>query len=136
MAKLEGPPQHVALAYDVYPTAARETLMRIRGLLLDVAQEPGVGPITETLKWGEPSYLTEATKSGSTIRLAWKSNSPEEVSVFFNCKTTLIGDMREMFPTQFRYEGNRGLHIAIAAPIEVEALSLCLLRALTYHVAK
>ena len=32
------------------------------------ALETEAGPLTETLKWGEPAYLTEATGSGSTGR--------------------------------------------------------------------
>lgn len=36
------------------------------------ASTDGGGPIEETLKWGDPAYVTSATKSGSTIRVVWK----------------------------------------------------------------
>ena len=58
----------------------------------------GVGPLTETLKWGEPAYLTEATRSGSTVRLGWFRSSERECAVLFNCRTTLVDDFRERFP--------------------------------------
>lgn len=40
-----------------------------RLIVATAAETSGVGPLTEMLKWGEPAYLTEATVSGSTIRL-------------------------------------------------------------------
>jgi hypothetical protein len=30
---------------------------------------PGVGALHETLKWGQPAYLTPETRSGTTLRL-------------------------------------------------------------------
>ena len=40
------------------------------------ASTDGGGPIEETLKWGDPAYVTSATKSGSTIRVVWKKARP------------------------------------------------------------
>ena len=39
---------------------ATKTFHQIRGLIFDVAKDhtDGVGRLEETLKWGEPSYLT------------------------------------------------------------------------------
>ena len=62
------------------------------------AATPGVGALEETLKWGEPAYLTSATRSGSTIRLAWKPARPEQYAMFFNCQTTLVDTFRTLFP--------------------------------------
>ena len=53
-------------------------LMTLRALIFDVAAKTdGVGALDETLKWGEPAYLTRS-KSGSTIRLGWKASAPDE----------------------------------------------------------
>ena len=47
-----------------------EKLLLLRQLLLDTAKETeGVGEIEETLKWNEPSYVTNNPKTGSTIRI-------------------------------------------------------------------
>ena len=46
-----------------YPHAVRQCLDAVRALIIEVAMERDVGPLTETLKWGEPAYLTEATKA-------------------------------------------------------------------------
>jgi len=39
-------------------------------MIFDVAKKtPGVGKLEEDLRWGQPSYLTLETGSGSTIRI-------------------------------------------------------------------
>lgn len=51
------------------PPEVRELVMRLRQLALDTAAELAeVGDVEETLKWGEPSYVS---RTGSTIRLGW-----------------------------------------------------------------
>ncbi len=68
-------------------------------MIFDVAASTeGVGAIEETLKWGEPAYLTTASKSGSTIRMDWKGKKPNQFAMYFNCKTTLVETFRTMFP--------------------------------------
>src|SRR3990167_3950069 len=60
-------------AWNAFPAPARACLENLRPLIhVTAAKPPAAGPLTETLKWGEPAFLTEATKSGTTIRLAWK----------------------------------------------------------------
>ncbi|MBU2454123.1 MAG: DUF1801 domain-containing protein, partial [Proteobacteria bacterium] len=56
----------VAAVFNSYPKKIRAKLMFLRKLILETADViEGVGEIEETLKWGEPSYLTPKTKSGS-----------------------------------------------------------------------
>ena len=56
--------------YRAYPAKLREKLMRLRQLIFETAaQLQDVGPLEETLKWGQPSYLTKQSKSGTTIRV-------------------------------------------------------------------
>ena len=60
----------VAAVFEAYPAAMRRRLLALRALVFDVAAKTeGVGRLTETLKWGQPSYLTEQTKSGTTVRI-------------------------------------------------------------------
>ena len=48
----------------------RPAIMALHDLILDVAAKtPAIGPIEETLKWGQPAFLPNTTKSGTTIRL-------------------------------------------------------------------
>jgi hypothetical protein len=106
----------------------------VRDLIFETAADiEGIGPLTETLKWGEPAYLTEATGSGSTIRLGWFRSSERECAVLFNCRTTLVDDFRSQFPGVFAYEKNRAILLDARKPLPSAPLSACLGMALTYH---
>lgn len=63
-------PQEVKAVFASYLTAAQAKLHILRRIVFEEAKRPEVGPIQETLKWGEPAYLTAKSKSGSTIRMA------------------------------------------------------------------
>ena len=127
---------HVAAAFEAYPPKIRAKLLRLRKLILDTARRTdGVGPVTETLKWGEPAYLTEATKSGSTIRLGWKQKTPGQLGIYFNCNTTLVDTFRTLFP-ELAYEGNRAIVFQANDTLPVDDLCECFAAALTYHMRK
>ncbi|AXX97500.1 DUF1801 domain-containing protein [Profundibacter amoris] len=127
-------PACVKAAFDAFPELARYTLLNVRSLIFQTAaQNPAVGPLTETLKWGEPAYLTEETKSGSTIRMAWKPAKPDHGALFFNCKTTLVNTMREIYPDSFTYQGTRAVLFRLDQPLPNDALAHCIEMALTYH---
>lgn len=126
-------PADVAAAFDAFPVAIGRRLRGIRGLIFKTAARlDGVGPLTETLKWGEPAYLTEASGSGTTIRLGWLRPSESHCAVLFNCKTTLVESMRERFPDEFVYQKNRAVLLDMSRPVPEAPLSICLGMALTY----
>lgn len=123
----------VAAAFDAFPASARAGLLEMRDLIFDVAAETeGVGALQETLKWGQPAYLTPETKSGSTIRLG----APKDggLALYAHCQTTIISDFRGLFPDEFTYEGNRAVRFAEGDDLKPRALSLLIKSALTYHV--
>jgi Arc/MetJ-type ribon-helix-helix transcriptional regulator len=127
-------PADVAAAFDAFPEAIRRRLLDVRRLLFQTADETeGVGPLTETLKWGEPAYLTLASGSGSTIRLGRAPSSAHDGAVLFNCRTTLVEAFRGQFPDVFRFEKNRAILLGTATPLPETELSICLRIALTYH---
>ncbi len=69
-------PADVAAVFAGFPERVRRRLLEVRDLIFETAADiEGVGPLTETLKWGEPAYLTGATGSGTTIRLGWFRSS-------------------------------------------------------------
>jgi hypothetical protein len=130
-------PEPVADALSRYPEPVRARLLEIREAIFAIAAETeGVGPLTETLKWGEPAYLTKASKSGTTIRLGTPKSAPGKCAVFFNCKTTLVETFRTHFSSDFYFEGNRALVLSSTVPVPEEPLALCLRAALTYHRRK
>ena len=127
-------PQHVTTALARYRAPAQARLLEVRELIFEVAaQTDGVGALTETLKWGEPAYLTEASGSGTTIRLGVSRQAPDACAVFFNCQTTLIEQFRAQFGRDLAFEGNRGLIIACNGPLPRAAIAFCLHAALVYH---
>jgi hypothetical protein len=133
----EIPNANVAQTYAAYPPPLRRKLLALRRLVLDTAAAtPGVGEIEETLKWGEPAYLTTASKSGSTIRLGPVKASPSQYALYFNCKTTLVDTFRTLFPQELRYEGNRAIVLDTADAVSRDALAFCIQSALTYHHRK
>jgi hypothetical protein len=126
-------PADVSAVFGAFPEPVRRRLLEVRSLIFETAAKiEGVGPLAETLKWGDPAYLTEASGSGSTIRLGWLRAS-DNCAVLFNCHTTLVGDFRDQFPDAFVYEMNRALLLDACKPLPEVPLSACLRMALTYH---
>jgi len=127
----------VATVFEGYPSKFRRKLLALRELILETARSTeGVGEIEETLKWGEPAYVTSESKSGSTIRIAWKRSAPTHYAIYFHCQTDLVETFREWFPDEFNFEGNRSLVFGENEKVPVEPLSICIATALTYHRSK
>lgn len=126
--------QAVEAVFAGYPAAVRRKLMMLRETIFEVAAgTPGVGPIDETLRWGEPAYLTTATRSGSSIRIAWKPAKPNQYAMYFICTTDLVSTFRSLFPHDFRFEGRRALVFEADDAVPMDALAVCIRAALTYH---
>jgi uncharacterized protein DUF1801 len=124
----------VAKVFAAYPPSIRAKLKAVRRLIFEVAATTqGVGPLQETLKWGEPAYLPATPRTGSAIRLGWKGSAPECCAVYFHCKTTLIGTFRTLFADEFGFEGNRALLLKPSGRLPEKPLAACLAMALTYH---
>ncbi len=120
-----------------YPAKLRAKLTALRGLILKTAAKTeGVGALEETLKWGQPSYLTAETKSGSTIRIDRVKASDERYAVYFHCQTGLVSTFRELYPETFAYEGNRAIVLDVNRKPDEKALAHCIALALTYHARK
>jgi hypothetical protein len=125
-------PQVAARFFD-FSTSHRGVLLEVRHAIFGIASTlPETGRIEETLKWGQPSYLTPDTKSGTTLRLGVsKGGLP---SLYAHCQTTLISDFKSIFPDDFAYDGNRAVHIDEMRRVPMEKLKLLIVRALIYHI--
>ena len=122
----------VQTVFEGYPSAERERLLALRQLIFDVATATeGVGPLTETLKWGQPAYLTEKTKSGSTVRLGTTKN-PGETAVYFICHTGLVSQFKDVLPDALPYEGTRAIVFGADDQVDEDELAQCLAMALTF----
>ena len=119
---------------DSYPSLVSERLLLLRQLILDCAEEiESITKLEETLKWGEPSYIS---KSGSAIRFDYKEKSPQQFCIYFNCKTKLIDTFKELYGDTFVYQGNRALVFEISQTLPNKELAHCLSLALRYKKIK
>ncbi len=116
-----------------YPSTAQAALSRLRGLILTAADQADIQDLTETLKWGEPSFQC---KSGSTLRIDWKPKYPDSVSLFVNCKTSLIETIRERYPGALETVGSREVRLPLDQAWHADALDHLIRLTLTYHRVK
>jgi hypothetical protein len=135
---MSGPQDPAVLAvFEAYAPDVRAALLDLRQSILETAAAmPGVGPLTETLRWGQPSYLTQASKSGTTIRIDAVKARPGAYALYVNCKTSLLESYRHLYPDAFGFEGNRALRLDAGRPPPQDALRHCIALALSYHRSK
>ena len=70
--------------FNSYPDDMRKKLLALRALVYEVANnEESIENIEETLKWNEPSFITQY---GSPLRVNWKKSKPYQYSMYFNQK--------------------------------------------------
>ena len=130
------PDAAVDAAFDACPAPVKTKLLALRRLILETARSTkGVGRIEEALKWGQPSYLTAETGSGSTIRIDRVKSADNQVAVFFHCQTDLVDTFRELYP-KLSYSGNRAILLDADAKLPEAELRHCVALALTYHLRK
>jgi hypothetical protein len=127
----------VDAVFATYPKPLKAKLLALRRLIFDTAKTTkGVGALQETLKWGQPSYLTPETKSGSTIRIDQVKSAPNQYAVYFHCQTDLVETFRELYPKELSYGGNRSILLNAQDEIPEAPLRHCVALALTYHLNK
>ncbi|WP_107039156.1 DUF1801 domain-containing protein [Brumimicrobium mesophilum] len=122
------------IVFANYPDFVRDKMQMLRGLVIETAKESnGVDILTETLKWGEPSFVT---KNGSTLRMDWKAKSPNFYAMYFQCNSRLIDTFKLVFDKQFQFEGNRAIVFQLNQKIPELELKQCIKAALNYHLMK
>ena len=124
---------NIETKFSSYPDHIRPIMQELRSLILSVSENNELGVIEETLKWGEPAYLT---KHGSTVRIDWKAKHPNNLFIYFNCKTTLIETFKEIYFDVFKFEGSRAIVLNIDESIPKYELRDCIIMSLRYHEIK
>lgn len=109
-------------------------MQQLRKLVLELTAEiEGLQKLVESLKWGEPSYLT---KHGTTVRMDWKEKTPDQFAVYFKFTSLLVPTFKTIYKHQFTFEGNRAIVFKLDDQIPEEELKHCMKLALTYHKVK
>lgn len=117
-----------------YPDFVRNKMQKLRELVIETAEETAeVSELEETLKWGEPSFVTEI---GSTLRMDWKEKTPNQYAMYFQCTSRLVDTFRLVFDRKFQYEGKRAIVFQLNQKIPAEELKECIKASLRYHKVK
>lgn len=120
--------------FKSYPASIKPKLKKLRSLIMETAEEiESVSAIEETLKWGEPSYIA---KKGSTIRIDWKSKSPNQYAIYFKCTSKLVETFISIYGDLFKYENHRAILFNLEDAIPEKELKTCIAMALEYHLVK
>lgn len=107
----------------------------IRALIERTAAETeGVGPLIESVKWGEPSFTPQKPRVGSSVRIQQRANG--DVALMFICHTNLVEEFRTHYGNRLVFEGNRAIVLPDGRITDEEAVSHCLAMAFTYHRRK
>lgn len=124
----------VEAIFNNYPDTVKDKMLALRKIVMETAQEiEGITRLEETLKWGEPSYLTNI---GSTIRMDWKPRSPDQYAMYFQCTSKLVETFRVVFDNAFELEGKRAIVFDLEDEIPEVELRYCIKAALSYHKVK
>jgi len=124
----------VRAVFENYPLNIQKQLLALRELIINTAFKcEDIKELEETLKWGEPSYIS---KIGSTIRLGLVKSNPNQYAMFFHCKTKLIDTFKEMYGDIFTFEGNRAILFNDKDIISKAELEHCIMMSLRYHKIK
>ena len=124
----------VEIVFANYPDFVRGKLQHLRELVIETAEETeGVTILEETLKWGEPSFVT---KNGSTLRMDWKEKTPDQYAMYFQCTSRLVDTFRLVFDHQFQYAGKRAIVFQLNQKIPELELKECIKASLIYHSVK
>ena len=124
----------VLAVFNNYPKDIKKQMFHLRELILKSASKiEGLEKLEETLKWGEPSYLT---KHGSTLRIDWKAKNPRQYAMYFKCTSKLVSTFKTIYKDTFTFEGNRAIIFQLDDKIPEKALKHCITLTLTYHKIK
>lgn len=118
---------------EKYPSHVQQQMRFLRKLIIDTANEmEEVNVLEETLKWGEPSYIT---KHGSTLRMDWKAKNPLHYALYFKCTSRLVETFKTCF-SSLNYEGNRAIVFQLDQEVPVHEIRECIKATLRYHKVK
>lgn len=126
--------EQVAQVIKHYPPKAKSVFNDVRKIVISAAKESGgLDNTTETLKWGEPSYLADG---GSTVRMKWTEKEPDQFSLYFNCNSILVETFKELYQDEFTFDGHRAISFPLSAKLPDAALKHCIIMSMQYHKLK
>jgi hypothetical protein len=117
-----------------WPATAQAAGWHCRTLFHDVAKARGVGPLAESLKWGQPAWRPRRPRTGSTLRMDWSAQTPDRLNLYVDCKTDLARRLSELHPECPFNDGQRQLAFDLAAPLPDGAIAALAGMTFCYHL--
>ncbi len=125
----------IKAVYHRFPKPMQRKMFELRDIIFEVAKNnPKIGKITESLKWGEPTYETIKTKSGSPLKIIYKTAMDANFSLAVMSSTNLIETFKEIYPKTFYFNGTREVIINSNKKIPRNEIYKCIELALTYNL--
>ena len=119
---------------SAYPDFVKDKMDHLRELVQQTAEEtPEITQLEETLKWGEPSFLT---KTGSTLRMDWKKKKPDQYQLYFKCTSRLVETFKAVYGNQFDFEKSRAIIFQLDEKVPSTEIKKCIKATLLYHKVK
>ena len=123
----------IAAVFEAQPELTANCMARLRALILETAHsDPRVGPLTESLKWGQPAYRPVAANCGTTLRVG--PHKDAGFALYAPCSTTVIPTHAERFAGADRIDGTRAVLFDHPDQIDPDRLRLTILHGLTYFL--
>ncbi|WP_299591736.1 hypothetical protein [uncultured Tateyamaria sp.] len=129
-------PSEILNRTATWPETAQSHFLHLRGIVHDVATSADIGPLDESLKWGQPAWRPKRPRTGSTLRVDWSPTIPDRLMTFVDCKTDLATQMDNRYPNQFHNDGRRALGFDLDTALDAHAVWHLAHITLTYHRAK
>lgn len=126
----------VKAVFEAYPQDIRAPLEELRDTILDVGRAlNGIGPVEESLKWGQPAYRPMRPRVGTTLRIGPANDVDGALgyALYVPCQTRLIQDFRQLYRDRLRYAGDRAVLFAAGETPPPAPLRHFIALALTYH---
>jgi hypothetical protein len=108
--KFENP--EIKKVYERFPKEMKTKVLEVREIIFEVGKNnEKITKITETLKWGEPTYQRDRSKYGSPIKINYKKTMENHFSISVISSTNLIQKIKELYPKAFEFNGDREIII-------------------------
>ncbi|HBR96756.1 MAG TPA: hypothetical protein DD979_05195 [Gammaproteobacteria bacterium] len=124
---------HVKAKFNSYPGHIQPLMHELRSILFSVAEDLALGRVSESLKWGDPRY---SVKDGSSVRIGWKEQCPDQYFLIFHCQTRLVATFRELYSDVLDFEGNRAIVLRVDSELPEQAIRHCIELAMLYKRIK
>ncbi|MFZ1814631.1 MAG: DUF1801 domain-containing protein [Rhizobiaceae bacterium] len=107
----------------------------LRNLILEAAGEvPDIGPLAQTIKWGQPSFAPSRPGIGSSVRI--QANGNGTYGLMFICHAGLVERFRGQYAGELEFDGDRAIVVDPARPFDRVAAKHCVAQALTFKLKR